>query len=288
MDRVYLLIDQTYDFTVGSALRSFFRIAATFRDTKGTTDTSTPLKEAETDSSETSFKTVGNLLSVRGETSSEESLSKRIAYIGSTRVPLFKSPTKEFDTVVSSLAYGSMVMVLEEKGRFSRVAANGVEGWVLREDLLDRAAYVYPEFSVGGENGPDDPNTLRLRASIRDEFNGIEAEIPLQAGEYVLYKLFRKGKAIDWPETRPRTPGRWHVILRGKENIKIGIAPKNGSIMECILENDVGHVAYVEAVFPDGSITISEANYPDHGMYSERTLTKGEWQAVHAVFIEVL
>jgi hypothetical protein len=180
-----------------------------------------------------------------------------------------------------------MVMVLEEKGRFSKVSENGVIGWVLRDDLADRAAHVYPEFIVGEANHAGDPNSERLRAVIEDAFHGGEAEVPLQAGEYVLYRLIRKGQKINWPPTRPRTPGRWHQILKGTPGIHISILPKGGSIMEHTLGNDVGHVAYVEAVFPDERITVSEVNYPSDGVYSERTLSKEEWQVLNPVFITV-
>jgi surface antigen len=75
--------------------------------------------------------------------------------------------------------------------------------------------------------------------------------------------------------------------LRGTPGIHIGIMPKTGSIMEYMLQNDIGHLAYVEAVFPDERITLSEVNNPDHGIYNERTLTKEEWQALNPVFIQV-
>jgi hypothetical protein len=197
------------------------------------------------------------------------------------------NPTKEFDTVTHELPYGTMTMVLEEKGRFARVSVDGMEGWALRDDLLDRAAFVYPEFIVGGENNADDPNTLRLRAVIGDVFHGGEAEFPLQAGEYVYYKLVRKGLKIEWPQVYPRTPGRWHVILKRVPSASIGVIPKVGSIMEYTQANEIGHLAYVEAVFPDESVVLSEANYPDRGMYNERTLTKEEWTAQNPVFIQV-
>lgn len=281
MERVYTLIDAVYDQTVGSVIRTL---------THATTQEVILLPSAQDSDSSSSapeqhtFKTVSELIEKRVTT---ESLSNSVAYVGSTRVPLFSAPTREFDTVLTHLPYGAMVMVLEDRGRFSRVMVNEREGWVLRDDLSDRAAYVYPEFIIGEENDADDPNTLRVRACIMDEFSGSEAETPLQAGEYVTYKLMRKGKTITWPSTRPRTPGRWHQILRGAEGIHNGINPKSGSIMECTFASDIGHLAYVEAVFPDETITISEVNYPDRGIYNERTLTKEEWQGLNPVFIGV-
>ena len=37
-------------------------------------------------------------------------------------------------------------------------------------------------------------------------------------------------------------------------------------------ESRMGHVAYVESVNPDGSFTVSEANYRGFGVVSTRTL----------------
>ncbi len=292
MERVYTFIDLAYDCTVGSALRSASNTllhlkqaheVETEREEPSSVREETVFGGVETEAPRT-FKAVASLIEERVIATD---LTKTIAYIGSTGVPLFIAPTKDFDTVITSLSYGTMVMVLEEKGRFSRVAFDGTEGWVLRDDLSDRAAYVYPEFVIGEENRTDDPNTLRLRACIKDEFSGTESEADLQAGEYVLYKLLRKGKRIVWPSIRPRTPGRWHVILRGLPGVRISITPRTGTIMESVFPNDIGHLAYVEAVFPDERITISEVNYPDNGNYNERTLTKEEWQALNPVFIEV-
>ncbi len=231
-----------------------------------------------------SFRSVGSVIDVLRDT---EDLSHTVAFVASTDAPLFGAPTKTFDTVVTSLPYGSMVMVLEEKGRFSKVSQNGIIGWVLRDDLRSRAAHVFPEFAPGIPNNHDDPSTLRVRACIKDAFYGGEIEMPLQAGEYVLYMLMRKNQSINWPPTRPRTPGLWHTILRGVPGVHVSITPKTGSVMEYTLPNDTGHLAYVEAVFPDTSVTVSEANYPDQGIYSERTLSKEEWQVLNPVFISV-
>lgn len=230
------------------------------------------------------FKRVGSIIQSLTET---EDLSHTVAFIASGSTPLFAAPTKAFDTVVTTLPYGSMVMVMEEKGRFSKVSQNGLVGYVLRDELRARAAHVFPEFVVGEPNEHDASNTIRVRACIKDAFFGGEIEADLQAGEYVLYMLMRKNQNINWPPTRPRTPGMWHTILRGVPGIHVGVTPKTGSVLEYTLSNDVGHLAYVEAVFPDNRISLSEVNYPDRGIYYERTLTKEEWQALNPVFIQV-
>ena len=144
---------------------------------------------------------------------------------------------------------------------------------------------VYPEFRIGQENSVDHPNTAHVRAILGDTFSIGRSEFPLQAGEYALYRLWKKGIRIEWPTIRPRVPGLWHKILKGTPKIHVGVTPKAGSIMEYMLNNDVGHLAYVEAVFPDNTIAISEVNFPDSGIYNERELTKEEWKELRPVFI---
>ena len=179
-------------------------------------------------------------------------------------------------------------MVIEVRGRWSKIIHNGSTGWILREDLIDRAAHVYPHFIIGEPNESDDPNTIRVRAMLEDIFAGGESGLPLLSSEYASYRLLRKGLKILWPKTRPRTEGEWHTILKGVPGIYMSIAPKTGSVMEYSTEEGVGHLAFVEAVFPDETINISETNFPENGIYNERVLTREEWRELKPVFIQVV
>ncbi len=232
------------------------------------------------------FKTIQEILSVQVIPQSTAT-KNTIMYAGTISVPVFGQPTIEFDSQIGEIPYGEMVMMMEPRGRFSRVVWNSLEGWVLREDLVDRAIGVYPEFITEQENSVDSTNTVHIRAILGDVFGLGRSEFSLQAGEYVLYRLWKKNIRLSWPATRPRVPGLWHKILRGVPGIYVGVVPKVGSIMEYMLNTDVGHLAYVEAVFPDETISISEANYPDSGIYNERELTKEEWKELRPVFISV-
>jgi len=229
------------------------------------------------------FKSTAEILS----TTSVMSPKNTVMYTGSERVPIMRRPTMEFDGGVAYIPYGAMVMVLESRGRWSRVAYRDAQGWVLRDELVDRSAHVYPDFTIGEPNRADDPNTLRVRACIDDEFGAGRAELPLQSSEYVLYRLYKKGITVIWPDVRPRTEGMWHEILKGKEGIQIGIRACSGCIMEYVYEDGIGHLAYVEAVFPDETISISEANYPSDGVYNERVVTKEEWRELKPVFMDI-
>lgn len=243
-------------------------------------------EEIALDQEKTTFKAVSEILKVEDHIS-VQTHGNTIMYAGSITVPLYKHPTIEFDAQVTSIPYGEMVMMLEPKGRFFHVIWGVHDGWVLREDLVDRAIGVYPEFTIGEENLVDHPNTARVRSILEDIFGLNRSEFPLQAGEYVLYRLWKKGVRIAWPEARPRIPGLWHKILKGIEEIHIGVIPKAGAIMEYMQHDDIGHVAFVEAVFPDDTITISEVNYPHSGIYNERELTKAEWKELRPVFIKI-
>lgn len=248
-----------------------------------------PVFDVEEISPELSFRSIEDVMA-RHSTLPEagQELKNTVMYAGGNEISMYKNPTQEFDSVIGSLSYGDMVMVLAQKGRWANVVHGEQNGWVLRDDLVDRAAYVYPKFVIGEQNIPDDPNTIRVRAIISDMFGGGRGEMPLQAGEYVAYRLLRKGLHISWPNVRPRTPGLWHTILKGVTGIHMGVAPKTGAVMEYILTENMGHVAYVEAVFPDETINISEVNFPEDGIYNERVLTQEEWKELKPVFIQVL
>lgn len=235
------------------------------------------------------FRTVQQVLEKTAEEKITHSLvgKNTLVYIAGVSVPVYKNPTMEFDTQIGTIPYGEMAMMLEPRGRFLKIVWNALEGWVLREDVVDRAAHIYPEFIVGEENSVDNPNTAHVRAILGDVFGIGHSEFALQAGEYVLYKLWRRNIRVEWPPVRPRVPGLWHKILRGTPHVQMSVTPKVGSVMEYMLTNDMGHLAYVEAVFPDNTIAISEANYPDGGVYSERQLTKEEWKELRPVFIQM-
>jgi hypothetical protein len=208
-------------------------------------------------------------------------------YVGSAEAPLFKNPTIEFDGVLELLTYGSLLMLVKKSGRWAEVLHGNTTGWILREDLVDRAAYVYPQFRTGETNEAEDPNTLRLRALIEDEYGCGLADLSLMGAEYVHYRLVRKGIHIPWGKQRPRTEGQWQVLLKGKEGLHIGVRPKTGSVMEYEASDHTPHLAFVEAVFPDMTVSTSEIDSSNRGMYIEKVFKETDWQASRAVFLQV-
>ncbi len=207
-----------------------------------------------------------------------------IAYVATSGAPLRSAPQKGSDTIISRMPFGSMLVAVEQVGVWVRVFHAGNEGFVELVDLADRAAFVHPKFVIGVQNDANDPVTERVRAMIEDEFSYGEGDMPLQAEEYVLYKLVRNGIRPLWPATRPRTPGTWARILGGTTGVTISVEPSPRSVIEWD-HGESRHIAFVEAVYPDGTIQISEANWPDRGIYNERVLTRDEWIALAPSFI---
>lgn len=207
-----------------------------------------------------------------------------VVYAGTSAAPLRKSPEVGVDNIILRIPYGSMLVALETERGWVRSFFHGVEGWVALVDLVDRAAFVYPKFTIGEKNLYDDPNTERVRAVIADEFSYGEGNLPLQAEEYVLYRLYRRGVRPTWGSERPRVPGKWGAMLLAEGNTVAAEEPKQHMIMEWDISPLTSHIAYVEATFPDGSIQISEANWPQDGIYNERMLVKDEWQKLSPRF----
>ena len=66
----------------------------------------------------------------------------------------------------------------------------------------------------------------------------------------------------------------------------MGVTPKTESVMEYIVD-DIGHLAFVEAVFPDGSMKITEIGKFDDNAYTEGILASDQWKELRPVFIEI-
>jgi hypothetical protein len=294
MSRVVHVIDTLYDEIMRFTLALVRVLGILFeRDTDVVIESQIVFPKIENDNNvdthptRNTFRSIEDVITEKASMTAEIPAGHETVYIETVRAPLFKNPTREFDGIIRICEYGHAVTVLGEQGKFLHVRSNGHEGWMLRDDVTTSAEDVYPVFVPGEVNDIDDPNTIRVRAIIQDAFSGGRIECPLQAGEYIQYRLYRRGIIIPWTDERPRTPGRWHHILKGIAGVRIGVLPKTGAIMEYVSEDEVGYLAYVEAVLPDNTITVSEVNYPDQGIYSERMLSREAWLSLKPIFIEI-
>ena len=211
-----------------------------------------------------------------------------LMYVGNTAgSPRLIAPQTEFDGVMEVVPYGTAVTVVGYRGRYASVLRAGHTGWMLKDDLFSDKYQVWPQFIFKAVYLATDSDSLKIRAIISDQFNAGALGLPLQAGEYITIRLLDDHRTIFWPLVRPRLPGDWQVQLRGVSGIHSTITPKTDSIMEWRTEYDEGRLAYVEAVSPENTITISLVGLHDAGQYLTQVLTEPEWRELRPVFIQV-
>lgn len=208
-----------------------------------------------------------------------------VVYIAEDTVSLCQQPAAAFDMVIATLRYGQKVNSGIRSGRWLQITVGQQVGWVLRDSIVSDIARVRPVLCVGKCYDAAEDDTRAIRNCIADEFNVNELQLPLQDAELVTYKLRCREQQLPWSQQRPRTPGRWHQLLRGTQGVRISVFPITGSVMEFYRAGAEGQLAYVESVSPAEVLTI--ATIDRDGVYTESELTKDEWTALQPVFIEV-
>ena len=208
-----------------------------------------------------------------------------VLYSATNGAPLRTTAEHGVDNVIERIPYGAMLVALDSHDGWAHVFHRGIEGYVELRDLADKAGQVYPKFVIGEENNAGDPNTERVRAIIDDTFSYGEGTLPLQAEEYILYKLRRNGVLVAWNAVRPRVAGTWKEITATMPNVEQSTLPRPRSVMEILLSDGRGHLVFIESVYPDGTLQLSEVNWPERGIYNERALVKEEWERLSPIFL---
>lgn len=208
-------------------------------------------------------------------------------YVSSVGTYLYTDPAITFDTAYSLLPYGQKVQIHKLGDRWVQVRVGVQEGWVLQEALTANAEDVLPQLHPLVAYGADNVQTIKLRAYINDQFGCARAELALTDAEYVQYRVLRSGRTIPWSDQRPRMPGTWQRKLKGRTGVHMGINPKTGAVMEYIVD-DVGYLAYVDSVFPDGGIKISGVGLHEESVYTQEELPHEQWRELRPVFIEIV
>lgn len=226
-------------------------------------------------------------------------LTAKILYINSEiGLRLRSTPEILDDNKVALLEYGREVEKIDENDKWCKIKTGDLVGWVSEYYLSEENHFTeqspivkesiqdaLPEFKIGVANYADDSNTKKVRQFIKDEFTGGKNGWDLQCTEYAQYKVLQQVNIIiQWPSDRPRHGGFWADIFTKHNMYKVLDNPKTGCTMSFTKgfknpkAQETGHVAFVEKVFDDGSIRISEANWPPPGKYFERTLKPQEWK----------
>jgi len=200
-----------------------------------------------------------------------------------TRV--LQRPLLAFDTMVGVLPYGTKVNLLTYEGRFALIEHSTVSGWVPKDNLVLKAEDIYPTFRHGECYLSDHSETVKMRRCTKDEFLGQELFLPLQSNELVSYRLKEAGLTLPGTTERPRLPGRWHELWRGKRGVVMGLSPRTGAVMEGYNDTYEPFLAYVKAVAPTETITIETVGLTEDGVYEELVWPKSKWVEYRPVFI---
>lgn len=210
-----------------------------------------------------------------------------VMYVSVEQTICFAHSHDDFDGALVSFPYGSAVTVVSFFGRYARIQRQEIVGWILKDELLQNKSQVWPLLSPKMVYEAMNDSTVKIRYVIEDLFRAGKLSLPLQPGEYIVYRLRQDNRFISWPLIRPRTPGSWQKILRGVRGIHIGITPKTDTIMEWFTEAGVGKLAYVEKVSPDNTLTLSMVGQPEAGLFSATDLAEDVWRELRPVFIEI-
>jgi len=229
---------------------------------------------------------------------SDLEIQKEKMYINASKgLNVRSAPEIRDNNVIEALAYGKEVIVRERNNKWFNVEYDGKMGWVSGFYLSEESPIlqkeikiiesdldsILPKLELRKSYLANSLNTIKIRKIIEDEFGGGVNKWPLQCTEYVQYKIQQTlGVTIQWPGDRPRHGGQWANIFKKNGLYRVLDKPKAGCAMSFTAgfgsANKYGHIAFVEAVYEDESIDISEANWPPPGKYYERRLSKAEWQ----------
>lgn len=197
------------------------------------------------------------------------------------------TPAVDFDTIQMTHPYGTAVSVSQFSGNYAHVLRGDVKGWLLKDDLTPHKNEVWPVLREWVLYAAMTVEAVKIRALIQDSFAGGALALPLQAGEYILFRLLNDNRTIVWPDDRPRLPGFWQSILKGVSGIHATIMPKTDTVMEWQSESDGGRLAYVEGVSPDNTITTTCVGLIVAGQYTRQIWTQDQWRELRPVFIQV-
>jgi surface antigen len=201
------------------------------------------------------------------------------------------SDTSSGENIIGKLSYGEEVKPLTLENGWYKIKYQDKEGWVSAEythDVKDKPGNNLVNLVAGVSNNSKSQNTISIRNIINDEFGGEKNGWDLQCVEYVQYKIKILGCDIIWPVKSGRNGGRWAEIFSAQGKYAVSEVPGISCAMSFTGLPGYGHVAFVENVLLDGSVRISEANWPSDGKYNERTVNKAMQQKYGAKFIKFI
>jgi hypothetical protein len=224
------------------------------------------------------------LLSEKSDTRSL--LTQVTAYVTVAEAKVFARPVWAFDSVLTTIPYGVAVQVHGFQGRFAEISYQAVQGWIHKDAISENKDSIWPSLKHGATYGAEVIETTLLRRLLRDEFFAAELYMPLQPQEFIMYALLTRKQSLPSTSIRPRLPGMWHEVYKGKPGVTIGLQPKTGSVIEAFLNEHESFIGLVVAVHVDESIVVESVGREAEGCYRVDSFSKSDWQVWRPVFIQ--
>lgn len=204
-------------------------------------------------------------------------------FVGVEKGYVYTDPS-ETSTVLAALRYGQAVLVRKVGDVWTQAITGGIEGWVRLNDISAKADSVFPKFVTGVSYSVNNIETKKATAFLSGA--GYDLTEFLSGSQYVAYKLASTERTLNWPNGVIAEPGQWQKKLRGLANVYSTITPQQGSVMEYQIQGRP-FIAYVENVYHDRSIEISEIGAVELGQFTSRILTLPEYKEFSPVFMVV-
>jgi len=209
-------------------------------------------------------------------------------YVVAARTPVSMFPYQGFDTTLSYVSFGDSVTVRSYQGSYAQIMTATGPGWVKKDSLVAQRSTVWPTLTVNDIYQFDSTATQLVRKHVKNAFNTEVLRLPLQSVEYVSYRLLQSRRVVNWGPNRPRVPGVWQQLLKGRSGIHIGVQPLADSVMEYCTDAGEGVLYYVEAVTPDNTVLCSTVGLVVAGQYTSHAFPVSYWRELRPVFIDVI
>lgn len=135
-------------------------------------------------------------------------------------------------------------------------------------------------FIIGRPNPASSALAQKIREVIADMYGNQRNGFDLQCTDYATYKVRTVlGVTIHWPVKSGRDGGKWDDIFEKHTLYTVLKKPEKHTTFHMPQTPQVptGHVGFVEDVLPDGSIKVSECNWPGQGKYNERVVSPAKF-----------
>ena len=153
-----------------------------------------------------------------------------------------------------------------------------------RPITLDTQKQSSVQLQVGGLYTDESVETIVIRAKLKELGEYLVQSGNLNLIEWLLYKIQLQNSSIALQALKMTPLGLWHQTVKGLSDVRVGIEPSTGALMEWFDESRQSQVGIIERVTPDNTITLRSISGVPSGTYTEHSFTAQTWKEFGPVF----